>query len=330
MPPPSLSSDLQSPYRRYTAQEWGDLQRDETLCLTEEEIINLRGRGETVSLKEVEQIYLPLSRLLSFYVLATKGLFAATNEFLGREQKVPYIIGVAGSVAVGKSTTSRILREMLARWQNHPKVQLVTTDGFLYPNAELENRGLMERKGFPESFDRTALRAFLTDVKSGKPSVEAPVYSHIVYDVVPDEKIYIDLPDILIVEGLNVLQLARIVENSAENSPKNNPENHNEIPFISDFFDFSIYIDAQADAIRDWYVARFLELRNTAFIKPGAYFSRYANLDDEAATRTALGIWKNINQRNLEQNIMPTRGRADLILHKNRAHQIDEVRLRKI
>lgn len=315
---PITTPSPESPYRRFTAEEWGGLQRDETLSLTEEEIINLRGRGETVSLKEVELIYLPLSRLLSLYVEATQDLHTATNGFLGREKKVPYIIGVAGSVAVGKSTTSRILREMLARWKSHPKVQLVTTDGFLYPNAELEKRGLMERKGFPESFDLAALREFLTDVKSGKPSLSAPIYSHIIYDVVPQQSVSVNLPDILIVEGLNVLQPARLEETD------------NEIPFVSDFFDFSIYIDAGADDIRDWYVARFLELRRTAFNKPGAYFSRYANLDDDAARQTALGIWENINERNLIQNIIPTRGRADLVLHKNAAHQIDEVRLRKI
>jgi len=315
---PLTALSPESPYRHFTAEEWGELQRDETLTLTEEEVINLRGRGETVSLKEVELIYLPLSRLLSLYVESTQGLFKATNGFLGREKKVPYIIGVAGSVAVGKSTTSRILREMLARWQSHPKVQLITTDGFLLPNAELEKRGLMERKGFPESFDLAALRSFLTDVKSGKPSLQAPVYSHIVYDVIQDEKVVVDLPDILIVEGLNVLQPARLDESDSE------------IPFVSDFFDFSIYIDAAVDDIRDWYVTRFLELRRTAFNRPGAYFSRYAELDDDAARKTALGIWESINERNLIQNIIPTRGRADLILHKNAGHQIDEVRLRKI
>ena len=308
----------ESPYRCFTAQEWGALQRDEQLKLTEKEIISLRGRGETVSLKEVEQIYLPLSRLLSLYVESTQGLFAASNKFLGRERKVPYIIGVAGSVAVGKSTTSRILREMLARWESHPKVQLITTDGFLYPNAELEKRGLMERKGFPESFDLAALRQFLTAVKSGAKDLTAPVYSHIAYDVLGDDEILVESPDILIVEGLNVLQPARLQEADAE------------IPFISDFFDFSIYIDAETPVIESWYIDRFLELRRTAFNRPGAYFARYADLDDTSAIQTAKDIWTQINQLNLEQNILPTRWRADLILHKNAQHQIDEVLLRKI
>lgn len=309
-----------SPYRRFSAEEWGRLREDTRLSLTEEEIIKLRGRGETISEEEVEQIYLPLSRLLSMYVEASQGLFGVTSNFLGteeNEEKVPYIIGVAGSVAVGKSTTSRILRELLARWESHPKVQLITTDGFLLPNAKLAERGLMERKGFPESFDLKALKAFLTAVKSGEANVEAPVYSHIVYDVT-DEKTLIEQPDILIVEGLNVLQPAMLQEEGRG------------IPFVSDFFDFSIYLDAQQENIREWYIQRFLELRKTAFCMPGAYFARYKDLDDDAAQATALDIWTRINQANLEANIVPTRGRADLILHKSMSHRIDEVLLRKI
>jgi len=312
-----------SPYLRFSADEWGCLRKEATLSLTEEDIIALRGYGETVSLREVEQIYLPLSRLLSLYVEAMQALFRVTNNFLADDdgaaaKKLPYIIGVAGSVAVGKSTTSRLLRALLARWPNHPKVQLITTDGFLYPNKILEARGLMERKGFPESFDLRALRQFLTAVKSGVQNVEAPVYSHVLYDVVADEKTIIAQPDILIVEGLNVLQPARLQKGGVE------------IPFVSDFFDFSIYIDAENEIVQEWYIERFLELRRTAFRKPNAYFARYADLDDKAARKVALDIWTRINYANLEQNILPTRGRANLILHKNANHHISEVLLRKI
>ena len=307
-----------SPYRQFSNDEWGQLRKGAELTLTEAELTKLRGLGETVSLSEVEEIYLPLSRLLSLYVEAAQGLYGATNQFLGKEQKVPFIIGVAGSVAVGKSTTSRILREMLARWPSHPKVDLITTDGFLYPNAKLEARQLMQRKGFPESFDLRRLRRFLADVKSGRPQADAPVYSHIAYDILPDDKITVAQPDILIVEGLNVLQPASLAEEG------------NEIPFVSDYFDFSIYIDAEADTIRRWYVERFMSLRQTAFRQPGAYFQRYAELDDAAAEATAIDIWTRINLKNLQENILPTRGRADLILHKGEDHRIDRVMLRKI
>jgi type I pantothenate kinase len=307
-----------SPYRLFTADEWGRLRKDAELTLTEGELEKLRGLGETVSLAEVEEIYLPLSRLLSLYVEAAQGLYGATNGFLGSEKKVPFIIGVAGSVAVGKSTTSRILREMLARWPSHPKVDLITTDGFLMPNAQLEARHLMQRKGFPESFDLRRLRRFLADVKSGMDEVEAPVYSHIAYDILPDESVTISQPDILIVEGLNVLQPALLAKEG------------NEIPFVSDYFDFSIYIDAEADTIRRWYVERFMSLRQTAFRQPGAYFQRYADLDDAEAQATAIDIWTRINLKNLEDNVLPTRGRADLILHKRDDHHIDGVMLRKI
>lgn len=307
-----------SPYRQFSNDEWGQLRKGAELTLTEAELTKLRGLGETVSLSEVEEIYLPLSRLLSLYVEAAQGLYGATNQFLGKEQKVPFIIGVAGSVAVGKSTTSRILREMLARWPSHPKVDLITTDGFLYPNAKLEARQLMQRKGFPESFDLRRLRRFLADVKSGRPQADAPVYSHIAYDILTDDKITVAQPDILIVEGLNVLQPASLAEEG------------NEIPFVSDYFDFSIYIDAEADTIRRWYVERFMSLRQTAFRQPGAYFQRYAELDDAAAEATAIDIWTRINLKNLQENILPTRGRADLILHKGEDHRIDRVMLRKI
>lgn len=310
-PPPS-------PYRRFTARSWGRLREDTPLPLTEEEIVGLRGRGETVSIGEVEQIYLPLSRLLNLYAEGIRSLHGATNAFLGKTRKVPYIIGVAGSVAVGKSTTSRILRELLARWPGHPKVELVTTDGFLFPNRVLEDRGLADRKGFPESFDLAGLRKFLTDVKSGQKGLKTPVYSHIVYDVVPDDCLEIDRPDILIVEGLNVLQ------------PAKPDDSLGGIPFVSDFFDFSIFIDAEPGIIEEWYVERFLGLRKTAFSQPDAYFSRYAELDDAAADKVARDIWRRINLLNLEENILPTRWRADLILHKAADHAIDEVFLRKI
>ena len=307
-----------SPYREFTAETWGALREGAELTLTETELVALRGIGETVSLAEVEKIYLPLSRLLSFYVEAAQQLYGATNAFLGRETKVPFVIGVAGSVAVGKSTSSRILRELLARWPSHPSVDLVTTDGFLYPNEELEKRALMQRKGFPESFDLRHLRRFLAQVKSGKDKVEAPVYSHIFYDIVPREKITVHRPDILIVEGLNVLQPARLAKEGTE------------IPFVSDYFDFSIYIDADAEIIREWYVQRFLSLQKTAFREPGAYFQRYADLSEEEARRIAIDIWTRINHANLVENILPTRARADLILHKDASHAITQVRLRKI
>lgn len=307
-----------SPYRHFSATAWGKLRDDTPLPLTEEEVVGLRGRGETVSIAEVEQIYLPLSRLLNLYAEGVQTLHGATNAFLGNTQKVPYIIGVAGSVAVGKSTTSRILKELLARWPSHPKVELVTTDGFLHPNKTLEERGLADRKGFPESFDLAGLRKFLTNVKSGEKGLQAPIYSHIIYDVVPDQYLEVDQPDILIVEGLNVLQPAR-------------PDDASEgIPFVSDFFDFSIFIDAEPAVIEEWYVERFLGLRQTAFSQPDAYFSRYADLDDVDADRVAREIWKLINLRNLEENILPTRWRADLVLHKTADHTIDQVSLRKI
>ena len=307
-----------SPYRAFSADEWGKMRQGAQLNLSEAELSKLRGLGETVSLSEVEEIYLPLSRLLNFYVEATQSLHGATNEFLGSETKVPFIIGVAGSVAVGKSTTSRILREMLARWPSHPKVDLITTDGFLYPNHVLEERGLMQRKGFPESFDLKRLRRFLAEIKSGLVQAEAPVYSHIAYDILPEERIRVSQPDILIVEGLNVLQPAILAEEGTE------------IPFVSDYFDFSIYIDAEAETVQQWYVERFMSLRETAFREPGAYFERYADLDDAEAEATAVDIWTRINLKNLRENILPTRARADLILHKGGDHHIDRVLLRKI
>jgi type I pantothenate kinase len=268
---------------------------------------------------EVEDIYLPLSRLLSLYVAAAQRLFRVQQRFLGTEDaKVPFIIGVAGSVAVGKSTTARVLQALLARWENTPSVDLVTTDGFLFPNAVLAREGLMERKGFPESYDLPALLRFLSDVKAGGRPVRAPVYSHLVYDVTPNAAIEIDRPDILIVEGLNVLQTGRP------------PKDGKAIPYVSDFFDFSVYLDADETVLRDWYVDRFLALRETAFRDPASYFHRYAMLSDDEAVATATSIWERINLVNLHENILPTRQRADLILTKGESHLVDAVSLRRL
>jgi len=289
------------------------------MTLVPRELDELSGVIEELSMEEVETIYLPLSRLLNLYVAAAQELHAVSSRFLGyRETKVPFIIGVAGSVAVGKSTTARVLRALLARWPDHPRVDLVTTDGFLLPNAELKRLGLMERKGFPDSFDGAELLNFLGDVKSGCERVEAPVYSHFHYDVMEGQTTSVERPDILIVEGLNVLQPARL------------PKNGEAIPFVSDFFDFSIYMDADPKQIEDWYVSRFMRLRATAFRDPAAYFHRYAHLTTEEALATARHIWTSINLKNLNENILPTRQRARLILRKGRDHRIETVALRKL
>src|SRR5687768_2309652 len=308
-----------SPYRTFSIVEWAEFSADTPMTLAEEQIVALRSLGDPVSLDEVEQIYLPISRLLSLYVAATQELFHATRRFLGTSDgKTPFIIGIGGSVAVGKSTTARILRELLKRWPSAPEVDLVTTDGFLFPNAVLDAEGLMERKGFPESYDVSALLAFLTDIKAGKPNVSAPVYSHLTYDIVPGETITIDRPDILILEGLNVLQ------------PRDLPRDGKSIPFVSDFFDFSIYIDADEESVRGWYVSRFMDLKETRFRDPRSYFHEYAEVSDEAAAAVAAGLWDRINLVNLRENILPTRQRADLILRKGRDHAVAEVALRKL
>src|SRR5450432_913903 len=308
-----------SPYRTFSRAAWAARREDTPMTLTSEEVTRLRSLHDRLDIKEVEEIYLPLSRLLSLYVTATQRLFRAQQRFLGTEDaKMPYIIGVAGSVAVGKSTTARVLQALLARWSPRPKVDLVTTDGFLFPNAVLERQGLMQKKGFPESYDLPTLLAFLSDIKSGRRQVRAPVYSHLTYDIIPNQWTEIDRPDILIVEGVNVLQTGRL------------PRDGKAVPVVSDFFDFSVYIDADESALRDWYVRRFLTLRDTAFTDPRSYFHRYALLSDEEASATALAIWERTNLANLEDNILPTRPRAMLILKKGADHVVETVALRRL
>jgi type I pantothenate kinase len=308
-----------NPYRVFTREQWARLRDGAPMTLEAGEIAKLRSMHDRLDLREVEEIYLPLSRMLSIYVDATQRLYFAQRRFLGIEdRKMPYIIGVAGSVAVGKSTTARVLQALLARWSPRPRVDLVTTDGFLFPNAVLERQGLMQKKGFPESYDLPTLLAFLSDIKSGRRHVRAPVYSHLTYDIIPNEWIEIDRPDILIVEGVNVLQTGRL------------PRDGKAVPVVSDFFDFSVYIDAEESVLRNWYVRRFLTLRDTAFTDPRSYFNRYALLSDEEATATALAIWERTNLANLEDNILPTRPRATLILKKGTEHVVETVALRRL
>ena len=313
------TEEVLSPYRVFSRADWAEKRADTPMTLTPDEVTRLRSLHDRLDMKEVEEIYLPLSRLLSLYVATTQRLFRAQQGFLGTEDsKMPYIIGLAGSVAVGKSTTARVLQALLARWPNVPKVDLITTDGFLYPNAILEREGLMEKKGFPESYDLPALLRFLTDIKAGRRPVRAPAYSHLIYDVTPNLWIEIDRPEILIVEGLNVLQTGRP------------PRDGKAIPYVSDFFDFSVYLDADEDVLLQWYVDRFLTLRGTAFSDPKSYFHRYSKLSDQEAVATATSIWTRINLVNLHENIQPTRQRADLILKKGESHLVEEVALRRL
>jgi type I pantothenate kinase len=314
----SAGTDSASPYVELDRSAWSRLRDQTPLPLTAAELAAVRGLGDAVDLDEVRDVYLPLSRLLNLHVRATARLHASVETFLGElPERTPYVIGIAGSVAVGKSTTARLLRLLLARWPDHPRVALVTTDGFLLPNAELERRGLLARKGFPESYDRRALLRFLIDVKSGRPEVRAPVYSHLRYDVVPGELEVLQSPDVLILEGLNVLQPARA------------PAEGGSALAVSDLFDFSIYVDARTEDVRRWYVERFLRLRETAFRDPSSYFRRYADLDEPAAVARAGILWDGINGPNLEQNILPTRGRATLVLAKGPDHAVHHVRLRR-
>jgi type I pantothenate kinase len=311
------AGESHSPYLEFSREEWAALRSATPLTLDDRDLDELRGVGTYMALSEVTDVYLPLSRLLNLSVAASRDRFAVTNRFLGRHaERIPYIVGIAGSVAVGKSTIARVLQALLARWPDHPRVDLVTTDGFLYSNAVLDARGLGARKGFPESYDVRALVRFLGDLKAGNPRVCAPVYSHLVYDVVEGEEIVVASPDIVIVEGLNVLQVP-------------SSRSRGEERFVSDFFDFSIYIDAEEDDIRRWYTERFLELRETAFSDEQSFFHHFAALDEREATAVAEAIWREINGVNLRENIAPTRSRAHLVLEKGADHAVRSVRLSK-
>lgn len=312
------SNDGASPFVELDRPTWSRLSAEIEQPLDEADILRLRGLEDPLNMNEVREVYLPVSRLLNLYVAAAGQLHAATTTFLGEStQRTPFVIGVAGSVAVGKSTTARILREMLRRWPDTPNVELITTDGFLYPNAELERRGLMHRKGFPESYDRRRLLRFVSEIKGGADEVRAPWYSHLTYDIVPGKEVVVHRPDVLIVEGLNVLAPARARQDGRSGLA------------VSDFFDFSIYVDAKTPHIEQWYIDRFLSLRKSAFAQPESFFRRYASLSDEEAVETARDIWKRINEPNLVENVLPTRGRAQLVLTKDADHSIRRMLLRK-
>ncbi|ANP75304.1 type I pantothenate kinase [Vibrio crassostreae 9CS106] len=306
-----------SPFMSFDRERWSELRNLVPMTLSESDLKELQGINEKLTIEEAVEIYLPLSRLLNLYVAARQNRNSVLHQFLDKKEKAPpFIIGIAGSVAVGKSTTARLLKALLSRWENHPKVELVTTDGFLYPNEVLEEKGLMSKKGFPESYDIKRLVNFVSDVKACKRNVTAPVYSHLTYNITDDVKC-VDLPDVLIIEGLNVLQTGM-----------NYPHEPHRV-FISDFLDFSLYVDADSQQIKEWYVNRFMKFRDGAFTKPGSYFSHYTKLSNQAALDKAEGIWSSINGLNLEQNILPTRERAHLILRKGADHMVEEVLLRK-
>ncbi|WP_175444338.1 type I pantothenate kinase [Alkalicoccus daliensis] len=309
-----------TPFTTFTRDEWAALRESYPMEVSAEEIDKLKGVNDVLNMEEIADIYLPLTRLIHLHAIASQELYRSRSIFLqNQEKKVPYIIGIAGSVAVGKSTLARVLHTLLSRWDRHPRVDLVTTDGFLYPNEELEKRGIMNKKGFPESYNVQALLEFLAALKSGKPQVEAPVYSHLTYDVLPEETQLVEQPDIVIIEGINVLQ-----------PPRRQVEEEEQEVAVSDYFDFSIYVDADEEDIFKWYVERFKKLRETAFRNPHSYFRKYADLNDEEAYDFAKDIWDRINHKNLTENIRPTKNRADLILRKGGHHLVNQIKMRKI